>query len=158
MHSTITRTAWVAPDATQVQKRWIDLEPRQVTVVPTAVPTYASSCNAARYASACNCWGIPPTTTTVRAPRVFTTVTSIAGDCTALAVSAVPTCAYSCLASAAPQVGCNGFDDIACLCQPAVVSALYQVVPACVANDCAPTLIGAIDAGVSNGLYLASLT
>jgi hypothetical protein len=34
------------------------------TITPTAVPTYADSCNTAAYASACNCWNIPPAITT----------------------------------------------------------------------------------------------
>lgn len=32
-----------------------------------------------------------------------------------------------------------------------MVGALYEVVPACVADACPASLIGAIDAGVSNG-------
>ena len=44
---------------------------RQVTVVPSSVPSYASACSGtSRYSSACSCWGITATTSTAPAPTV----------------------------------------------------------------------------------------
>jgi hypothetical protein len=49
---------------------------RQVTVSPSAIPTYASACpDAARYSSACSCWGIFATTVTAASATVTSTVT-----------------------------------------------------------------------------------
>ena len=69
-------TVTVTVEATGPAKaRRADVAPRQATVVPTAVPTYASACqNADRYASACSCWGITDAVTT--APQPTQTVTS----------------------------------------------------------------------------------
>lgn len=44
------------------------------TITPTAVPTYATACSTpvnaqSAYASACSCWGIPPSTTTSAVPQ-----------------------------------------------------------------------------------------
>lgn len=42
-----------------------------MTVVPTAVPTYASACSGtARYSSACSCFGFKASTTTAHTPTV----------------------------------------------------------------------------------------
>jgi hypothetical protein len=67
--------------------------PRQVTNRPSAVPAYASSCpDAARYSSACSCWGITATTTTVTAATITSTVTQPASATgTATSVSTVVT-------------------------------------------------------------------
>jgi hypothetical protein len=50
---------------------------RQVTVVPSLVPTYASACSGtSRYSSACSCWGITAQTTTAPTPITTTTQTA----------------------------------------------------------------------------------
>ncbi|MCJ1242837.1 hypothetical protein MMC30_000032 [Trapelia coarctata] len=47
------------------------MEKRQITVVPSAVPTYASACSGtSKYSSACSCWGITKTTSTAPTPTV----------------------------------------------------------------------------------------
>ncbi|KAI9724081.1 MAG: hypothetical protein M1812_000800 [Candelaria pacifica] len=47
----------------------VTLAARQATVVPTAIPAYASPCSGAvRYSSACSCLGVTGTTTTAPAP------------------------------------------------------------------------------------------
>ncbi|EPE24798.1 hypothetical protein GLAREA_11379 [Glarea lozoyensis ATCC 20868] len=51
------------------------IERRQVTVVPSIVPTYASACSGSvRYQSACSCWGITPTTVTAATPTLWLSV------------------------------------------------------------------------------------
>jgi hypothetical protein len=55
------RAALVAPEPT--------LEVRQVTVVPTAIPAYASPCSGSvRYSSACSCVGVTATIVTEPVP------------------------------------------------------------------------------------------
>ncbi|KAK3077659.1 hypothetical protein LTS18_009644, partial [Coniosporium uncinatum] len=72
---TIASGASAIPDVTSAPAKRA-LAERQVTNVPSAVPTYASFClGTARYESACSCIGIPRTTTTASAPVATTTVT-----------------------------------------------------------------------------------
>jgi hypothetical protein len=53
-----------------------ELHERQVTVVPSAVPTYASACSdPGDYASACSCFGITGKVTTAATPTVTSTTT-----------------------------------------------------------------------------------
>lgn len=48
-----------------------------ITVIPTLVPTYASACSGSvRYSSACSCFGVTGTTTTVPTPTVYVTATA----------------------------------------------------------------------------------
>ncbi|KAH8798649.1 hypothetical protein F5884DRAFT_742862 [Xylogone sp. PMI_703] len=62
-----------APSKRDVEARM--LAGRDVTVIPTNVPAYASPCSGtARYSSACICWGITAAVTT--APRPTATVTA----------------------------------------------------------------------------------
>ncbi|KAL2755324.1 hypothetical protein ACRALDRAFT_1064517 [Sodiomyces alcalophilus JCM 7366] len=51
------------------------VQARQATEIPTAVPAYASSCDEVRYASACDCWGITAEVTTAPTPTVTVTTT-----------------------------------------------------------------------------------
>ncbi len=52
------------------------VEARQVTVVPSAIPAYASVCSSAeRYASACSCFGVTGSVTTAPTPTVTVTTT-----------------------------------------------------------------------------------
>ena len=114
-----------------------------MTVIPSAIPTYASACNdGAAYASACNCFGIPPTTTTVRAPRVSVTVTAVATNCPQLAIDAVPSCAYECFADLIPSYGCGGLDDLPCQC--ANFEAIGTEVTPCVVEACSHADVEAI--------------
>lgn len=47
----------------------VELAARQVTVVPSSVPTYASACSGSvRYSSACSCWGVAKSTVTAATP------------------------------------------------------------------------------------------
>ena len=75
-----TVTVTVEAEGTLVAKRDAALEIRQATVIPSALPTYASACSSpAAYASACSCWGITATVTTAPTPTV--TVTSTIDYC-----------------------------------------------------------------------------
>ncbi|KAL2203780.1 hypothetical protein CC79DRAFT_1359803 [Sarocladium strictum] len=73
----------ISQDESDVQRQGQDAHPlakrqdaaTQVTRRPTARPTYASSCaNSSKYASACSCLGVKPTTTTAARPTSTTTV------------------------------------------------------------------------------------
>ncbi len=53
------------------------LAPRQVTVIPSSIPTYASGCtDSFRYSSACSCIGVNPTTITASTPTTTVTVST----------------------------------------------------------------------------------
>jgi hypothetical protein len=74
--ATVTVTVTVDGDAPAKFRRHVNVEARQATEVPTALPAYASACSsdAVRYASVCSCWGITAAVTT--APTPTSTVTS----------------------------------------------------------------------------------
>ncbi|GAB1312897.1 hypothetical protein MFIFM68171_03107 [Madurella fahalii] len=53
-----------------------DLEGRQVTVVPSSIPDYADNCvDAAEYISACSCFGVTGSVTTMPTPTITVTTT-----------------------------------------------------------------------------------
>lgn len=53
------------------------IKKRQVTKVPSIIPTYATACSgAAAYSSACSCIGVTASTTTVATPTFHPTTTS----------------------------------------------------------------------------------
>ncbi|KAF5499524.1 hypothetical protein CGCF413_v007161 [Colletotrichum fructicola] len=72
----------------QTTKRFAAAEPlvnliaprAPVTDAPSSLPYYATAVCAgtSEYSSVCNCWGIPPTVTTLATPVVFTTTTTTA--------------------------------------------------------------------------------
>lgn len=73
-----------------------------VTVTPSVVPPYASSCpDASAYSSACSCWGIAGQTTTMPTPTsTVTTSTTITSTITSVVTAttiAIPfeNCAYT---------------------------------------------------------------
>ncbi|MCJ1288018.1 hypothetical protein MMC26_007371 [Xylographa opegraphella] len=69
------------------------IEPRQVTVEPSSIPTYASACSgAAGYSSACSCIGVTAAQTTVPAPSTTVTITytSVVPDASATATTTAP--------------------------------------------------------------------
>ncbi|KAJ9643365.1 hypothetical protein H2201_004364 [Coniosporium apollinis] len=77
----------------------VHLPARQVTIQPSAVPTYASACSGAvRYSSACSCWGVPKSTVTAAAPLTTTTVaiTETASVTTTATVTATTTLPADC--------------------------------------------------------------
>jgi hypothetical protein len=79
---TTTVTVTVEPEAPARFKRDAALEYRAATELPTAVPAFASgACDAAKYSSACDCWGITATTSTAATPTVTATVTETADYC-----------------------------------------------------------------------------
>ncbi|MCJ1320183.1 hypothetical protein MMC15_005521 [Xylographa vitiligo] len=52
------------------------LVPRQMTLAPSSIPSYASACSGSvRYSSACSCVGVTATTSTAPTPITTTTVT-----------------------------------------------------------------------------------
>ncbi|MCJ1438399.1 hypothetical protein MMC27_007787, partial [Xylographa pallens] len=54
----------------------VDLQPRQETVTPSSIPSYASACSGSvGYSSACSCVGVTRSTTTVATPTTTTTIT-----------------------------------------------------------------------------------
>ncbi|MCJ1434077.1 hypothetical protein MMC27_003443 [Xylographa pallens] len=78
--STVTQTATVTAFSNK-RRRALNaaeeaLEARQMTVVPSAIPTYASACSGSvRYSSACSCIGVTATTSTAATPMTTVTVT-----------------------------------------------------------------------------------
>ncbi|MCJ1404705.1 hypothetical protein MMC11_007931 [Xylographa trunciseda] len=53
----------------------MDLQPRQATVVPTSIPSYASACSGSvGYSSACSCVGVTISTITAATPTTTATV------------------------------------------------------------------------------------
>lgn len=81
IYSTVTVTVTVDPDEpATLTKRGVEY--RAATEAPTAVPAYASSCQgAAKYSSACSCWGITAVVTTAPVPTKTATVTVTADYC-----------------------------------------------------------------------------
>ncbi|KAK1238085.1 hypothetical protein MKX08_002664 [Trichoderma sp. CBMAI-0020] len=78
--TTTTITITVHPDITPKPKN--DANYAAVTVYPTAVPAYASSCeNAKQYSSACSCWGITANTVTAHTPTKTEIVTVTQNYC-----------------------------------------------------------------------------
>ncbi|KAI9774371.1 MAG: hypothetical protein M1840_004265 [Geoglossum simile] len=68
-------TQVVTVTAGAAAKRHVGVKVRQVTAVPTDVPTYATACSGiVRYSSACSCAGITKATVTVSAPVATVTV------------------------------------------------------------------------------------
>jgi len=105
--STVTETAststvYVTTTAGPAQRKRFaveevnDLAVRQVTVVPSAVPTYASACSgSARYSSACSCAGVTRITVTASTP-LTTTTSSPTTTSTILYQPCTNTGSYSC--------------------------------------------------------------
>ncbi|KAE9371894.1 hypothetical protein N431DRAFT_468047 [Stipitochalara longipes BDJ] len=105
--STSTVTAWATVSSTLVTTTSVETDTvfttistlgvngiarRQQTVIPSAIPTYATACaNSAAYSSACSCNGIFATTTTVGAPITVVTVTSTETDTATLTLEAATT-------------------------------------------------------------------
>ncbi|CAK7230375.1 hypothetical protein SCUCBS95973_007551 [Sporothrix curviconia] len=57
---------------------YIEAATEAVTVIPNALPSYATACSsAAAYASACSCWGLTGTVSTAPTPTI--TITSTIG-------------------------------------------------------------------------------
>lgn len=102
--------------------------PGGTTVYASMVPTYASACSGtARYSSACSCWGISHSTTTVKASTKYVTVTAAtlvriyqppASSVTATAATPVVTddvtTTTSSEVTATATVGYTYMDDIEC--------------------------------------------
>jgi hypothetical protein len=77
------------------------LEARQVTVVPTSIPAYASPCSGSvRYSSACSCIGVTATVTTAATP---TTVVTAATATTTIVEGPV-----------APHIDFTGYNGASC--------------------------------------------
>lgn len=79
--ATVTDTITITSDVdiTSTVLQFPSLAPRQVTVQPSHIPTYASACsNSVRYSSACSCIGVTKSTTTAATPVTVITVTATA--------------------------------------------------------------------------------
>lgn len=75
MNSTVTVTVDDTPTAAAVKREEL-IFGRQVTVVPSALPTYATAaCDTTEYASACGCFGVTGSVTTAPTPTVTVTTT-----------------------------------------------------------------------------------
>ncbi len=69
MTVTVGVTVGVGGGGAKFIKRDDVLEYRQVTTTPHVIPPYATACSSAgEYISACNCWGISGSDTTVASP------------------------------------------------------------------------------------------
>ncbi|MCJ1395556.1 hypothetical protein MMC18_008442 [Xylographa bjoerkii] len=110
----------MTPPAATLKKRYdpaalvrhpsVSLAPRQVTVKPSSIPTYASACSGAvGYSSACSCIGVTAAQTTVPAPSttVTTTTTSVV---TVSSTTTVATATAFCSSFLLQAVG--GGDDV----------------------------------------------
>ncbi|MCJ1418944.1 hypothetical protein MMC32_005295 [Xylographa parallela] len=84
------------------------LAPRQATVKPSSIPTYASACSgAAGYSSACSCIGVTAARTTAPAPSTTVTITRTS---TVTATAGTPTAPAQCSSLTLQAVG--GGDDV----------------------------------------------
>lgn len=79
-HLSSTSTVTVATVTSLVDMKKRDegmLLPRQQTVIPASIPTYASACSGSvRYSSACSCIGVTAKTTFAPTPTYIKTVTA----------------------------------------------------------------------------------
>jgi hypothetical protein len=98
------------------------LEARQVTVVPSAIPAYASPCSGSvRYSSACSCIGVTATVTT--APTPTTVVT--AATATSTVVDTLPSLdftGYGGPGCSGANLGAGSFVAGQCVALPVQVS------------------------------------
>ncbi|MCJ1431477.1 Mucin-2 [Xylographa pallens] len=86
------------------------LAPRQVTVKPSSIPTYASACSgAAGYSSACSCIGVTAARTTAPAPSTTVTITRTAVVTVSGTTPTTPTAPAQCSSLTLQAVG--GGDD-----------------------------------------------
>jgi hypothetical protein len=79
--STFTATVTVPVFAPELVPRAPQptIDPRQTTVIPSSIPSYASACSGSvRYSSACSCIGVTGVTTTAPAPSTTVTATATA--------------------------------------------------------------------------------
>ncbi|PMD13310.1 hypothetical protein NA56DRAFT_694920 [Hyaloscypha hepaticicola] len=108
------------------------LQERQVTVVPSSTPGYASACSTpGAYSSACSCWGITATTTVAPTPITTTTVTVTA---TATACSVPDTlCGSSCFNLETDPMNCGACDNV---CASGVCDSGSCTNPACAGTVC----------------------
>lgn len=83
---------------------------------------------------------------------VFSAIISsaVAQNCAAVAVTAVPVCAQSCILDGAPSIGCDG-TDFACQCDKE--AALYAAIEGCVSSACPEASYQAVIDGASSGEY-----
>ncbi|MCJ1320227.1 hypothetical protein MMC15_005565 [Xylographa vitiligo] len=143
--STVTATATVTSFSNK-RRRALNaaenaLEARQMTVVPTAIPTYASACSGSvRYSSACSCIGVTATTSTAATPTTTVTVT-VTADVTKPTVAFTSFYGQEC--DAGTELGDDGsFIEGECISLPDQIS---------IDDD-------GFDAGTSTGLTAADCT
>ncbi|MCJ1283027.1 hypothetical protein MMC26_002354 [Xylographa opegraphella] len=141
--ATVTQTATITSYSNK-RRRALNavgegVEARQMTDIPTAIPTYASACSgSARYSSACSCIGVTATTSTAPTPTMTVTVT-------ATATATRPTLAFtgyygeSCDAGTEEDNSSGSFVEGECMMLPIQISI----------ED------GAFDAGTETGLTAA---
>ncbi|KAK0618084.1 hypothetical protein B0T17DRAFT_618716 [Bombardia bombarda] len=67
--------------------------------------------------------------------------------CTAVAVTAIPSCAQSCFIDNAPSVGCGGF-DFACQCEKE--ASFYAAIEGCVDSSCPSSVHQGVIDGASS--------
>ncbi|MCJ1387000.1 hypothetical protein MMC17_010129 [Xylographa soralifera] len=95
--------------AALVRHRSASLAPRQATIKPSSIPTYASACSgAAGYSSACSCIGATAARTTAPAPSTTVTITRTA-IVTASSTTTVATATAQCSSFLLQALG--GGDD-----------------------------------------------
>ncbi|KAK9424706.1 hypothetical protein SUNI508_13551 [Seiridium unicorne] len=72
---------------------------------------------------------------------------ALAQNCAAVAVTAVPVCAQSCILNGATSIGCSG-TDFACQCEKE--AALYAAIEGCVSSGCPEPSYQAVIDGASS--------
>ncbi|KAB5566245.1 hypothetical protein GE09DRAFT_1106038 [Coniochaeta sp. 2T2.1] len=108
--STATSTTTVTVTSIMPNKR-DNLAIRQVTVVPSSIPAYASDCSsAAAYSSACSCWGITATTTT--APTPVTTITVTTTVTVSACSAGLTQCSGACKDLSTDPSNCGACDNV----------------------------------------------
>jgi hypothetical protein len=113
----------------------ITIAPRQITQVPSSIPSYASACSGSvRYSSACSCIGV--TRSTVTAPTPSTTVT-------------VTATALQTVLNTETSLATQTVDVTATVIESTIVATQTVV-------GCGPTptfILQAVGGGADNGLY-----
>ncbi|KAH6655596.1 hypothetical protein BKA67DRAFT_534512 [Truncatella angustata] len=86
---------------------------------------------------------------------------AVAQNCLAVALTAIPGCAQSCILNGAPSIGCSG-TDFACQCDKE--AALYAAIEGCVSSACPEPSYQAVIDGASSvcncatGVVIATTT
>ncbi|MCJ1297681.1 hypothetical protein MMC08_000469 [Hypocenomyce scalaris] len=162
----LTKTITVAPafrkrDNADLRGSKVTIAPRQMTQVPSSIPSYASACSGSvRYSSACSCIGVTKSTTTAPTPSTTVTVTATAVQTvlttkTSSATQTLDVTATSLITAvqtvlATQTISATQTLDVTATSLDSIIVATQTVV------GCGPTptfILQAIGGGVDNGMY-----